>query len=189
MIPIHDVHETWHSLLPLYLEELVTLEEQVLPNISYQPQKNKIFQVFNFPLTNINVVDLHLEVNCSPRVDLAKSIQRTNLELQGVFFYPTALTVQTGSPKTHRYSWMNFSIRVIDFISSLQPCIWRVTEETKYFIPYIKNPFFTKAYDKTTIKEIPIHPDYNYIIAPGDDKSYEFTNTILSKLRKPTIEL
>lgn len=85
---------------------------------------------------------------------------------QGVFLLNTALTVETGKAGSHLKYWENFTQRVISHISTNNPCIWLLWgKKAQSFIPYInQNPYHVKGYDKNTIKQIPINPDWNYIL-------------------------
>ena len=52
-----EVHESWFSLLHLlYQEPLATLNNEILPNISFQPAKKDIFNVFKMPKNDIKIV-------------------------------------------------------------------------------------------------------------------------------------
>lgn len=50
------IDESWNSIKPLlYQEPLVTLNH-ILNDISYQPKKEDIFNVFKMPKNNIKIV-------------------------------------------------------------------------------------------------------------------------------------
>lgn len=54
-----DVHESWNPVLgPLYQEPLVTLNNTILPNISYYPKREDIFNSFKRDMKNVKVVIL-----------------------------------------------------------------------------------------------------------------------------------
>lgn len=54
------IHHSWIPIInaELYKNPLQQLNEDILPNISYQPQKENIFKVFETPLDKIKVVIL-----------------------------------------------------------------------------------------------------------------------------------
>lgn len=57
MIP--NIHESWQPVTSLlYQEPLTTLNREILPNISHQPSKENIFNVFQMPVNSIRVVIL-----------------------------------------------------------------------------------------------------------------------------------
>lgn len=59
MNPIEKIHTDWLPVINLlYQEPLVSLNENILPNISFQPKKENIFNVFQIPIKNIKVVIL-----------------------------------------------------------------------------------------------------------------------------------
>lgn len=59
MNPIEKIHKDWLPVINLlYQEPLVSLNENILPNISFQPKKENIFNVFQIPIKNIKVVIL-----------------------------------------------------------------------------------------------------------------------------------
>lgn len=59
MNPIEKIHTDWLPVINLlYQEPLVSLNENILPNISFQPKKENIFNVFQTPIKNIKVVIL-----------------------------------------------------------------------------------------------------------------------------------
>ena len=56
---IEKIHTDWLPVINLlYQEPLVSLNENILPNISFQPKKENIFNVFQIPIKNIKVVIL-----------------------------------------------------------------------------------------------------------------------------------
>lgn len=86
---------------------------------------------------------------------------------QGVFLLNAALTVETGQSGSHIKYWREFTEAVINYISVENPCLWMMWGNgAKSFCPIIKNPFIVKGYDRTTIEEIPIDEELNYIL-PG----------------------
>lgn len=54
-----QIHESWNSIKSyLYQEPLLTLNNKILPEIKYYPDKQDIFNVFQMNMTNIRVVIL-----------------------------------------------------------------------------------------------------------------------------------
>lgn len=59
MNPIENIHKDWFPVINLlYQEPLKELIENILPDISFQPKKENIFNVFQMSLNNIKVVIL-----------------------------------------------------------------------------------------------------------------------------------
>ena len=53
------IDESWYPIVNLlYQEPLLTLRDEVLPKISYQPKRENIFKVFSMPVKDIKVVIL-----------------------------------------------------------------------------------------------------------------------------------
>jgi uracil-DNA glycosylase len=109
---------------------------------------------------------------------------------QGVFFLNTALTVETAMSGSHLTYWQSFTERVIQVISSKQPCIWLLWgDRVRSYKNYIANPYFVDLYDESTIMEIPIYSDKNYILTteyPSFDKfmgcnHFKYANVLLEK--------
>lgn len=204
---IENIDESWKPILgSLYQEPLNTLREDILPNISYQPQRDDIFRVFEMPVNKIKVVILGQDPYPTPgdaiglsfatRGDrkIPKSLKIIQTEIfesidgfelienfnqntpewktldhwrkQGVFLLNTALTVETGKAGSHLLYWEKFTQSVIRYISHKNPCIWLLWGvKAQKFIPYIDCcPFIIKGYNKTTIQEIPIIKNWNYIL-------------------------
>lgn len=56
---LDSFHSSWYPIVNLlYQEPLKSLSEQILPEISFQPQKEDIFRIFSLPVTDIKVVIL-----------------------------------------------------------------------------------------------------------------------------------
>lgn len=56
---LNKIHKSWYPITNLlYQEPLKTLNEKVLPEISYQPTKENIFRIFQMPVEKIKVVIL-----------------------------------------------------------------------------------------------------------------------------------
>lgn len=60
MNPREIIHESWIPVISaeLYKQPLQQLNEEILPNISYQPQQQNIFRAFEIPVNKIKVVIL-----------------------------------------------------------------------------------------------------------------------------------
>lgn len=60
MNPLDKVHSSWFPMMEtlLYQEPLKNLKDNILPNISFQPEKENIFNVFSMPIKDIKVVIL-----------------------------------------------------------------------------------------------------------------------------------
>ncbi len=87
------------------------------------------------------------------------------LQSQGVFLLNKALTVKTGSAGSHNKLWKKFTDTVISFISEENPCIWVFWGDSLIRTKIkIKNPFIVEGYDRQTIEELPIDPEFNYIL-------------------------
>lgn len=64
---MNNIHPSWNPIVGLlYQEPLVTLNNNILPNISYQPKKEDIFNVFSMPLDDVKVVILGQEPYPTP---------------------------------------------------------------------------------------------------------------------------
>jgi uracil-DNA glycosylase len=231
MNPKDKIHKDWLPIINLlYQEPLKTLSETILPNISYQPKSENIFKVFEVPINTIKVVILGQDPYPTPRDAIGLSfvngtnkipvslrniykeiIDSTDNDIvtpsmwqkQGIFLLNTALTVETGKAGSHLKYWEDFTKKVINHLSISQPCIWLLWgKKAEKFIPYIKNTFNASNYTKEDIEQIPINPDWNYLlVAPhpaaeaysggtagffGCNHFYN-TNRVLNKLNKSTI--
>jgi len=119
-----------------------------------------------------------IEIETDSLVDKMKPLQfLSNIDLypewrtlehwkdQGVFLLNTALTVETGKAGSHLKYWEEFTKRVITFISQKQPCIWIFWgAKAQKFSHYVHRPFRVDGYDKETIENLPINPDWNYML-------------------------
>ena len=88
-------------------------------------------------------------------------------EMQGVFLLNTALTVEAGMQGSHLKYWQDFAKQVVKFIAMNQPTIWMlwgkyVQALTTQMIP--KSLFNVIGYDRQLIEQIPMNPEYNYIL-------------------------
>jgi uracil-DNA glycosylase len=138
-------------------------------------------------------------LNPSKEIDMRSWID------QGVLLLNSALTVETGNPRSHEQYWNLFIRRLVSYISHKQPCIWVLWgKDNMKLAEYItKKPFSVKGYDMTSIDFIPADPSYNYILsAPSPLTEYYaedgnggfygcnhfiYINKILKKLKKETI--
>jgi len=191
--PREKIHKDWNSVMNiLYQEPLSTLNEQILPNISYQPKAPDIFNVFSVPINSIKVVILGQDpyptpgdavglsfINGTDKIPVSlrniykEILDSTGIEEvhpkqwqeQGVFLLNTALTVETGKAGSHLKYWENFTKRVITHISINQPCLWVLWgRKAEAFSLNIDKKYMVKGYDKNTIENIPINPDWNYVL-------------------------
>ena len=195
MNPKEVIHKSWFPMMETLLNQpaLQELNTKILPNISFQPKKDDIFNVFRMPLDEIKVVILGQDPYPTPgdaigyafingRNKTPKSLEIIEREIevetsyssqgietwieQGVFLLNTALTVETSRAGSHLEYWKNFTAAVIWHISVNHPCIWVLWgKKAQWFQPCIgMNPFNVKGYDNETIEEIPINDDYNYVM-------------------------
>jgi len=201
-----QIDESWHEIIfpIIHQEPLKTLNEEILPNISFQPSKENIFRVFNKPLKSIKIVILGQDpyptsgdaiglsfINGRNRIPVSlKNIYKeikdsTNTETvnplswenQGVFLLNTALTVETGNAGSHLIHWKNFIRKIIHYISIKNPCIWLLWgKKAEIFSVYINNKFNVKGYDKETIKQIPTNEDLNYIMTAPHPAAESYAN-------------
>ncbi len=231
MNPKENIHTSWQPIINLLNQEpLKTLSEEILTNISYQPKAENIFRVFLIPVSDIKVVILDREPYCTPGDAIGLSfingtsklpvslrniykeiidstgqeiVTPTEWENQGVFLLNAALTVETGKAGSHLKYWESFTKRLVNFISSTQPCIWILWgRKAEMFISYIHSPFRVIGYDRDTIKQIPGNPDWNYILTAPHPAAeaysggnagffgcnhFYFSNEILTVLHKKNI--
>lgn len=186
---LEKVHEDWIPIIRTYLhqEPLSILLNEILPNISYKPEKENIFNIFTMPLKDIKVVILQPE----PYPFLkGKEEEFAKLKEQGVFMLNTSLTSEVGNMNAHYDYWEYMIKYIISHISLHNPCIWLFSSiRIKYdFEIYIRRKFFVvKNYDDITIENIPISPDWNYIMNNGE-KNLEYTNSILKQMNNKEIK-
>lgn len=229
MNPKERIHKDWLPITSLLYEpELQMLNQDILPEISYQPSKENIFKVFEVPISSIKVVILgqdpypsvgdatglafsvpsnrripqslrNIATEISNNIEIegdsiiekmkpAQFVANTDVypewktldhwQKQGVFLLNTALTVETGKPGSHLKYWEDFTKTIVSFISLSQPCIWLLWgTKAQKFIPYInKNRFDVKGYTKESIKDIPINPDYNYVLTAAHPAAESYSS-------------
>jgi uracil-DNA glycosylase len=191
MRPLDIIHDSWKPILnKLYQEPISALNNNILPNISFQPKAENIFRVFKMPLKDIKIVLLGQDPYSTPgdaiglsfvngttktpaslRVIYKEILNSTGKEAnihtweeQGVFLLNSALTVETGKPLSHINYWRDFTLNLIRFISYENPCIWFLWgKKAQEFEGDIYNSFNATPYAASNIKEIPIS-NYNYIL-------------------------
>lgn len=192
MKPLDIIHNSWLPVIgkEVYQEPLLSLNEKVLPNISFQPSAENIFKVFRMPLKDVKVVLIGQDpysvpgdavglsfINGTNKVppslrNIYKEILNStglqgninNWEQQGVFLLNSALTVETGKPGSHLSYWRKFTENVIRYISYNNPCIWLLWgRAAQSFKSHITNPFILKGYEKF-IQDLPINDKFNYIL-------------------------
>jgi uracil-DNA glycosylase len=88
-------------------------------------------------------------------------------EEQGVFLLNTALTVEAGMQGSHLKHWQEFTKQVVKYIAINQPTIWMLWGKytqalTTQMIP--KSKFNVIGYNRQLIENIPMNPEYNYIL-------------------------
>lgn len=75
---INEIHESWNFIIPLLYEEpLKTLNNNILPSISFQPKTEDIFNVFKTPLYKIKVVILGQDPYPNPGYAIGKAFAVT----------------------------------------------------------------------------------------------------------------
>lgn len=89
-------------------------------------------------------------------------------EDQGVFLLNTALTVEASKPGSHLKYWENFIKRVVFYITSNHQAVWLLWgKKAQSFTSVMdsKRIYNANPYKGDLIKDIPIHPDYNYLLS------------------------
>lgn len=151
MNPIDKIHPSWKPIIDILNEdeELKKLNKDILPNCTYYPNRQDIFNVFSMDLKDIKVVILGQdpypnegqalgyafavsETTTKPaslriiEKEVGHEIDKTlfNWRQQGVFLLNTALTVEAKKAGSHLKYWENFTKEVIKYISFNNPCIW-----------------------------------------------------------------
>ena len=186
------IHEDWNLIIKKYINQapLSVLFNEILPNISYKPEKENIFNIFTMPLKDIKVVILQPEPYPLPFLK-GKEEEFAKLKEQGVFMLNTSLTSEVGNMNAHYDYWEYMIKYIISHISLHNPCIWLfATSKNKIlFENYIKikRQYITVInYDDTTIEYVPISPYLNYIMNNGE-KNLEYTNSILKQMNNKEI--
>jgi uracil-DNA glycosylase len=197
------MHRSWDSLKRLlYRQPLVDLPT-ILSEISYKPEKEKIFRAFECNLSDVKVVILGQDpyprgwhacgyafVNGMDIIPQSLKVIYQELKDdgfespyargwpdQGVLMLNTALTVETNKPNSHKKYWEEFTKETVKLISSQQPCIWMLWgRNAKSYVKHIKNPIDVNSYGLKHIEEIPISPDLNYILEAAHPVSEKYGN-------------
>ena len=209
MNPTDRIHMSWDPIRHiLYEEPLTTLQQNILPNISYRPRDpHNIFRAFTLPVNKINVVILGQDpypmgdqacglafVNGTDKTPKSlKVIYNEILDTipdspcdarswkdQSVFLLNTALTVEVGRPNSHKNYWNSFTASAVRYLSRVSSCIWLLWgSNAQYYKRFIHSRQNMDGYDRSTINDAPIHPDYNYVFTAGHPASegYNSTNT------------
>lgn len=169
MNPKDKIHSSWQPLISLLDTDrsLVELNTKILPNETYYPNREDIFNVFQMPLQDIKVVILGQdpypqqgqaigyafavsEETSKPaslkiiEKELGHEVDKTltNWREQGVFLLNTALTVRANNAGSHIRYWENFIAEVIKFISKNNPkvvfLLWG--RKAQIHSKYIKEP-------------------------------------------------
>ncbi len=178
-----SIHKSWFPvvLAEFNKEPLTMLKNKILPNISFQPLKEDIFNVFSMSVNDVKVVILGQDYYSSLFIEGVRNIPLQNIyqelnnegikprgvegwPFQGVFLLHTALTVEDGKAGSHTEYWKDFSKRIISYLSEKNPCIWILWGKKAIdFMPNIKNFIHVQDYDRDTIQDIPISDYYNYV--------------------------
>lgn len=193
MIQTKDVlHPTWSPILhKLYEEPLLTLKDNILPNISYYPEKQNIFRVFKMPVEQVKVVILGQDpypskgdaiglsfVNGTPKVPASLRIiikelenqgydfpQIHEWEKQGVFLLNTALTVEAGNAGSHLDYWKPFTEEVIKYLSATNPCIWLLWgKKAQEYKRFISKPYMFTDEVLKQVEHLPVDSQYNFVL-------------------------
>lgn len=192
---LEKVHEDWNFIIKKYINQapLSVLFNEILPNISYKPEKENIFNIFTMPLKDIKVVILHLE----PYPYYTNKVRDfSEWEKQGVFILNTSLTSEVSNMESHYEYWENFIKVVIRHISYYHPCVWLIPNTRnimKFKNSIVNNPFFVEGYNKELIENIPINSDWNYIftkLGNNNDslETYYYINSILKQMNNKEIK-
>lgn len=189
---LEKIHNSWNPILSeLYQEPLNTLKK-ILPTITYLPNREKVFRVFEKPLKDIKVVILGQDpypiigdavglsfVNGNlNKIPFSLKVIYTELEKegfsnpnihtweeQGVFLLNTALTVEMGKAGSHLEYWKPFINKVIRYISYHQPCIWLLWgNKAQEFKKSIYNQYIFTDNNVPLIKDLPMAGKYNFIL-------------------------
>lgn len=193
MNPLNSFHESWNPIRHhLHDKKLTKLNEEILPNISYKPERSKIFRAFSMPVKDVKVVILGQDpfykgnsacgysfVNGTdyipPSLKVIYSEIKNGQEKepnirswpeQGVLLLNTALTVETGKPNSHKTHWSRFATQVVRFISVTNPCVWLLWgSNAKGQIKNISKPMINvDFYSLNRMESMPMTPDMNAIL-------------------------
>jgi uracil-DNA glycosylase len=175
---LNNIHYSWKPILnELNTDAFLYFKNEVLPKEKYYPEADKVFRVFSMPVSDIKIVVLGQWKHPHSRPK----------QLQGIFWLPVSLT--QGAETEHKEYWEPFIKKVVYFIARSNPTLWLLptTEAQKFAanLP-VKSIFNVLRYDDSTIHQIPINVDYNYVFK-GIYVNTEHVNILLGKLGKETI--
>ena len=193
------MHESWNPIKYLLHEEPLKSLSDKLPHISYNPEERDIFRVFSMPVKDIKVVILGQDPYPNPKyatgyafaipegLKNTPSLTAIKAEVyssvngtcdlwswidQGVLLLNTALTVERGKSGSHLNYWRPFMQRVIQFISTQNPCIWMLWgNHAQSYRHYIRSRYNVGGYDKDTIALLPIGERENQVLNAGHPAS------------------
>jgi len=174
----NHIHHSWKPLMSEFnTDAFLYFKNEVLPREKYYPDADEVFRVFSMPVSSIKVVVIGTWKH--PTLRFA--------EMQGLFSLPISLT--QGADTDHREYWEPFIKKVVYFIAKSNPTLWLLpTIEAQKFaanLP-VKSIYNVLRYDDSTIHQIPINVDYNYVFK-GKFVNTEHVNILLGKLGKETI--
>ena len=159
MNQLNRIHEDWKKIIPplIYQEDLAELFSKILPENHYKPHFNDILQMFEMSPKEIKVIMFLSEDHL-----LYSKENHQELRKQGVFVLYSSLTAS--HTEKHAKYWEKLINHVIQFMSKNYPCIWIIANPTiSKFLLQISNKYLVQGYDKDTIEDIPINPDWNYV--------------------------
>jgi uracil-DNA glycosylase len=174
----NHIHYSWKPILSEFnTDAFLYFKNEVLPREKYYPEADKVFRVFSMPVSSIKVVVIGTWKH--PNLRFA--------EMQGLFSLPVSLT--QGVDIDHREYWEPFIKKVVYFIAKSNPTLWLLpTLEAQRFaanLP-VKSIYNVLRYDDSTIHQIPINVDYNYVFK-GIYVNTEHVNILLKRLGRETI--
>jgi uracil-DNA glycosylase len=174
----NHIHHSWKPLMSEFnTDAFLYFKNEVLPREKYYPDADEVFRVFSMPVSSIKVVVIGTWKH--PTLRFA--------EMQGLFSLPISLT--QGADTDHREYWEPFIKKVVYFIAKSNPTLWLLpTIEAQKFaanLP-VKSIYNVLRYDDSTIHQIPINVDYNYVFK-GIYVNTEHVNILLKRLGRETI--
>jgi uracil DNA glycosylase len=174
----NHIHYSWEPLLREFnTDAFLYFKNEVLPKEKYYPEADKVFRVFSMPVSAIKIVVIGPWKHPNVR----------GLEKQGLFWLPVSLT--QGVDVDHTEYWEPFIKKVVYYIARSNSTLWLLptTEAQKFAanLP-VKSIFNVLRYDDSTIHQIPINVDYNYVFK-GKFVNTEHVNILLKRLGRDTI--
>jgi uracil DNA glycosylase len=172
------IHYSWKPILSEFnTDAFLYFKNELLPREKYYPEADKVFRVFSMPVSAIRIVVIGSWKHPNVR----------ELEKQGLFWLPVSLT--SGVDVDHTEYWEPFIKKVVYYIARSNSTLWLLptTEAQKFAanLP-VKSIFNVLRYDDSTIHQIPINVDYNYVFK-GKFVNTEHVNILLKRLGKDTI--